>query len=833
MVFLECDGSSLAEEFMKRLVLVGSCGVVFVLAVLGAREGTQPAEEPAAAKLLHALGGLCPRISPDGSTIAFSYQGAIWRMPRTGGTMTRLTDGQGFDIEPAWSPDCKRIAFVNSTNTLGGNLQWIDAETGKPLPLPKNVQVRGTILYDKLEFHPDGRRILGVFRAEGKDWGLAWFDLENGGLTSVTMPPAWGRYALTLDGRWIVYTQTMDAPGQQGGNDGPQANIWKIPAEGGPAKKIVRFPARIHDLCWDKGNRSLLVVSDLGGVHYDLWQVPVSDPLGGMRKLTFGQADEDRPSLSRDGRWLVYTDNRHGPTACVVRDRNAAEEKVLAISRMDFRKPTGTLRLRTHDGETKRPLVARVSLQEEHGKFHAPPGALYRILRDHAHFYCDAAAEWMLPAGKYRLRALRGPEYRPADLRFEIEAGKTSDVDVNLTRWIHQAKAGWYSGENHIHANYGYGAWYNTPQTMLQQCAGEDLNVCNFMIANSDTDGVFDRAFFRGRPDPLSTAETILYWNQEFRSTLWGHMTLVNLRQVVEPVFTGFKDTTNPWDIPTNSDVAERTHWQKGHVNYTHVAQNAAEPFQNPYAGKGLPIDVALGKIDSLDINASYAGTVPIWYRLLNCGFRLPASAGTDCFLNRVYSQLPGGDRVYIHLSGPLNYQEWIAGLKAGRSFVSNGPILAFEIGTKKPGDVIALASPTKLKMQAAVKSQFPLDKAEVVYNGQPVVSLPLTRHNLSASLDQEVLLDKSGWLALRAQGPGHPSSALSSLYAHTSPIYVEVAGAKPSSRDDALFFLAWIDRLSLSLRERNRIPTEALRQHVHGQLEAARAVYASKALKN
>ncbi len=88
---------------------------------------------------------------------------------------------------------------------------------------------------------------------------------------------------------------------------------------------------------------------------------------------------------------------------------------------------------------------------------------------------------------------------------------------------------------------------YNTPGNRRLLRAGEDLNVCNFMVANSDTDGVFDRAFFRGRPEPRSTSETILYWNQEFRRSLGGHMTLVNLKQIVEPVFTGFADTTNPW----------------------------------------------------------------------------------------------------------------------------------------------------------------------------------------------------------------------------------------------------------------------------------------------
>src|SRR5205085_5820372 len=135
------------------------------------------------------------------------------------------------------------------------------------------------------------------------------------------------------------------------------------------------------------------------------------------------------------------------------------------------------------------------------------------------------------------------------------------------------AEKGWYSGENHIHANYGFGPWYTTPPALLRQCRAEGLNVGNFMVANSNGDGGFDRAFFRGQPDPLSTPETILYWNQEFRSTLWGHITLLNLKQVVEPVFTGFKDTTNPWDAPTNADVADRAHWQDGLVNYTHLAR--------------------------------------------------------------------------------------------------------------------------------------------------------------------------------------------------------------------------------------------------------------------
>ncbi|HMC67086.1 MAG TPA: CehA/McbA family metallohydrolase, partial [Gemmataceae bacterium] len=629
------------------------------------------------------------------------------------------------------------------------------------------------------------------------------------------------------DGKSLVYSTTLDKGDQQSGNNGPQADLWKIPADGGPAQKIVRFPSRVHDLCWTADGKRLLVVSELGGAYYDVWHVPLADPLRGMRKLTAGQADEDRPSVSSDGKRLVYSDNRHGATALVVRELATGLEHTVAVERLDYRCPTGRLRLQVKDRDGQKPVAARVALHQEKGKFVAPPGSLYRVLRGIGHFYCDGPTEMTVPEGKYRLRVYRGPEYEPVAKEFAVTQGETLDLTVDLTRWTHAAKSGWYSGENHIHANYGYGQWFNTPESMLLQCAGEDLKVCNFMVANSDTDGVFDRAFFRGRPDPRSTPETILYWNQEFRSTLWGHMTLVNLKQVVEPVFTGFLDTTNPWDIPTNADVADRTHWQKGHVNYTHPVQNPAKPLDTPYSAKALPVDVGLGKIDSLDLNNSYTGTVPIWYRLLNCGFHLPPSAGTDCFLNRIFSQLPGGDRVYVQVQGALTYDAWIDGLRKGRSFVTNGPMLELTLDGQALGDVVKISGPRKLKIAARARSFLPLAKVELVYNGQVAATLSLSKDDRSATFDDLLDLDRSGWIALRASGPGRPDSPAPSLFAHTAPIYVEVADAPVRSRTDALFFLAWIDDLAVLFRTRDRVPNAELRRHVLEQLEAARAVYA------
>jgi WD40-like Beta Propeller Repeat len=816
------------RNWSKHLLALFGTFAAITVALAVTRFERQPGNDAAAVVAIsprRAIGAILPRISPDGKRIAVSYQGSIWMLPVEGGTMTRLTTGAGFDVAPVWSPDGRRIAFVNSGSMYAGRLRVIDAASGADVKLPKPANVAGTIVYQKLEFDRDGTRILGVFRSGGRTFGLSWYDLKTGRLKLAAALKRWSRFALSNSGRRIAYTTTQNVDGQQGGNNGQAVDIW-VTSAGKKPRKITRFPARVHDLCFSADDRSLFLVSELGGVHYDLWRISLTDPVRSRRKLTFGQADEHQPSVSRDGRLLVYTDNRENLTSLVVRSLKSGDERTLRISALDFREPTGRLRLSVLDARTHKPTTARVSIERADGKYFAPLGSLYRVLKSYGHFYCDGAAELPLPAGRYRLKAYRGPEYKVANREFRITAGGTQTMNLSLARWIHNAKRSWYSGENHIHANYGYGEWYNTPDTMRRQCAGEDLNVCNFMVANSDSDGVFDREHFRGRPDIRSTAETILYWNQEFRSTIWGHMTLVNLKQVVEPVFTGFKETTNPWDVPTNSDIADKTHLQDGLVNFTHVAQNPADPYKNPYTGKSIPVDAALGKIDSLDLNGSYTGTVPLWYRLLNCGFRLPASAGTDCFLNRINSRLPGGDRVYVRVPGGLTYAKWIAGLRAGRTFVTNGPMLELTAGGRNIGEVVQLGAAGSVSVKGKAVSQFPLSRVEVIHNGRVVAKGKLSLDRRTCTIDVRIETPTSGWIALRASGRPHPDAATSNLYAHTSPVYVDVKDKPLDARKDAAYFLKWIDRLSLAVRVRDRIPGEKNKQHVRAQLEAARAVY-------
>jgi hypothetical protein len=175
-------------------------------------------------------------------------------------------------------------------------------------------------------------------------------------------------------------------------------------------------------------------------------------------------------------------------------------------------------------------------------------------------------------------------------------------------------------------------------------------------------------------------------------------------------------------------------------------------------------------------------------------------------------------------LTNGLSYDDWIAGQMAGRSFVSNGPMLEFSVDGTELGHTIQLSAPRPVKIKAKVWAQHPLEKLEVIYNGRPAISGKVSPDRLSALIDEDLSLESSGWIALRAVGPAPANHIGSNLGAHTSPIYVEVKDRPLDAADDARFFLGWIDRLETALHKRNRIPAGL--DHVEMQLAAARSVY-------
>ncbi|MEQ1824772.1 MAG: hypothetical protein ABL921_02465 [Pirellula sp.] len=281
--------------------------LVVVCAICG--EGRSRAHDPPTDR--RALGAIMLRFSNDGESIACSYHGAIWKLSRTQGTMTRLSKtGREFDIEPTWSHDGTKIAMIRSTNFQTGPLGLIDSQTGRSIPLPTEV-----IASSKLHFDETDQKVLGVFKQNNEQPRLSWYDIASGQITLAVDETAWPPnftdvlnyrrfiYAASHDGNSMAVVAPADVPGEQSGNQGPQCNVWRVSLQGKAPEKLFSWPARIHELCWTKDDGSFIVATERGGVHHDLWEIPVGS-LDLARKWTFAQADESSPDATADGRWL-------------------------------------------------------------------------------------------------------------------------------------------------------------------------------------------------------------------------------------------------------------------------------------------------------------------------------------------------------------------------------------------------------------------------------------------------------------------------------------------------------------------------------------------------
>ncbi len=104
----------------------------------------------------------------------------------------------------------------------------------------------------------------------------------------------------------------------------------------------------------------------------------------------------------------------------------------------------------------------------------------------------------------------------------------------------------------------------------------------------------------------------------------------------------------------------------------------SGEPSLREYRGaREFPVNVALRNVDYFDLMCIWSDeyfSEQVWYRTLNLGFRVPASAGSDAMTDYWRHPAIGTVRVYVKTGSPLDYGAWIQGLREGRSFVTSGP---------------------------------------------------------------------------------------------------------------------------------------------------------------
>ncbi len=779
--------------------------------------------------------------SPDGSALVYSMGGRLWRQRLGSEEAEQLTAGASYDFQPDWSPDGRSIAY---TSYRGDAMElWLlDLESLEPRPLTANGAVN-------LEprFSPDGDRVAFVSTQFEGRWHIFVMELREGDVRRLTEDhrSALPRYYYSAYDHYLSPTWSPD------GNEllfvSNRGRIWgtggffRMRAKRGAEPREIRYEETTWKARpdWSPDGRRVIYSSYLGRQSHQLWIM--TDEGGDVFPLSYGEHDVTAARWSPDGKKIAYVSNEGGNTSLWVQEIPGGRRHEVRAARRIYRAPTGRLRIRIVDAATGAPVAGRVSVTDAAGRGYAPDDALWhsddgfdRAERpfEYQYFHARGRAELDLPAGDVSVEVMRGTEHRPVLRALKVASGAVTEVEVALERIADLAAEGWWSADLHVHMNYA-GSYRMDPQRLAFQASAEDVRLVENLIVNKEQ-RIPDINYFDGSPDYFAEAGVIINHGQEFHTSVWGHLGLLGLRDhLLLPDYAAYVNTAAASLYPPNAVVLDLAHAQGGVGGYVHPFDSVPDPFdtERPLTHE-IPVDVALGKVDyyeAVGFNVDPFATQSVWYRLLNCGFRIPAGAGTDAMTNYASLRGPVGlNRVYAKTPAPLEHRRFLEALVAGRTFATNGPLLGFALGGREIGDAIELPAGThELEWSASLRSIVPVDHLELVGNGEVVASIPIEPGGRSARVAQKIEVSRSGWYLLRAWNSEatHPVRDFRP-FATTSPIYVTVGGEPTRYADDAAYFVAWIDRLIETARDHDAYNTPEEKSVVLQLLDQARAIY-------
>jgi hypothetical protein len=520
--------------------------------------------------------------------------------------------------------------------------------------------------------------------------------------------------------------------------------------------------------------------------------------------------------------------------------------------------PTGEVSLRVVDPVTGKPIPARVELTDASGNHFAPIDALpvvrecaiaplpqwaslvQEAISHTAHidnlasgtrqFYLDRPLRFALPAGSWRIRASHGIETRLSEASFEVEPGEPITIQLDVERWIDQPARGWYGADDHIHLtrrteeeDARIGRWMQA----------EDLHVANLLqMGTARQFGVTPQRAF-GDAGASRHGTTLLLSGQEHpRTNVFGHTITLGAREAID-LRESYTHYRSFWEEARRlGGIPGYAHWGLG-------------PGRD-----GLAINAPTGLVGFVEVlQFEYPG-YEVWYELLDQGFRISPTAGTDFPCGP--SGVPGRERFYTRVEGPLDRESWLEGIRRGRTFVTNGPMLEFSIDDAKVGDEVVLAEPGTVRIAGVVRfdpARDDVQRLAIVRGGEVIASTETRSAPGQMHLEIEWPVEEAGWFALRADGdkvgeaahepvdaPGWALAlgariangvsfdereaharerALRHSAAHTAPIYLRVEGRpslaeSPAAREHARKALERLDAIEARFAE-ERIEEYAL----------------------
>ena len=781
-------------------------------------------------------GPMSPAWSPDGEWIAFAMAGDIWRVPAAGGTAEQLTRGPWYHFEPDWSPDGSRIVMTVETGR-GLDIAVLELDGGEVTLL-----VEGGGVDVQPAWGPEGRWVYFATAGQG---GMDIFRIElparspgeSGrvrvhGREPVVVGPgsqyqprvsaqgvlAYLAPAPGVTGSGGIWTRTLPEPGDATGAGGGEPVLAR--------SEETAYRARPD---WLPDGSALVYVSDEAGSN-DL--VLIGADGGNPLRLTGGTSHELHPA--RESRWrphrLRLQRKRSHRAAC---DggfggrpeflANAGPERPRAPR--PGRAPAGD-----RGGRKRRPHPQPASPYTARTAVATPPATASTASSPpprHTTSARPATSRLRCPPGTVTIQVRKGLEYRPIYHTIEVTPGDNPELSLQLDRLIEARDFGWYSGDTHIH-DLHQGRYGLTHEDFFNDIASEDLRVA-FALIHMDGTRLMGRwDDLTGRPHPLSTSEHILQYAQEFRG-YFGHVGLAGIDRFVTPLIGGAANTPFAADL-LNADYLDAAREMGGTGGFMHPFSGLVDT-PEAVSFSEIPVDAALGAGDFYDVICFWYDefvNAEMYYRLLNAGFRLAATGGTDNFSDVWRDPGPGASRTYARLEDTLTADAWLEAVRERRTFATNGPLLFLTVDGVEPGGEIRVpeggGGERLVEVEAA--SITPLNTVEILVNGTVVEAFDAADRGERFRVESRVRTDEGGWIAARALGPYHSLVADSYAFAQTSPVWIVAGDQEYRSEEDVRFLLAAAEAFRGRVVARDRWATTADREHFLARVDAAIEVY-------
>jgi len=420
------------------------------------------------------------------------------------------------------------------------------------------------------------------------------------------------------------------------------------------------------------------------------------------------------------------------------------------------------------------PLVQDNFYRNRIWRMRSLPKTLEVTIRGMSHvILLEGRASFDVPAwNEYRLDAYHGFFYTPAVADFALAPNERKTVTLKVYPMAPGRQDKWISADDHVHLTRAQ----EDDDVFLRWMQAEDLNVANDLEGQRQQH--FGMQYAWGRDGEGRRPGYSIRSGHETRSDFYGHVLVLGGRELIRPLGIGDMYGNAPEAYPYPAVTFEQGRKVGGLVGFAH--------FHGSREHSTLLMDLALNHLDFVEVMQYALIKMKPWYKalgwyeLLNAGFRVVGTAGSD-FPDPTDHFLPwpralpllGPERTLVKAQpGESAWDAWAQGILRGTAVVTNGPLLEFEMHGKEPGAVISWTGASfSVEGLATVVFHKPIQKLEIICNGKVVASRLGDGRQTEISLPFRFPIQESSWVAARAQGPSLQPDL--EIWAHTNPVYV------------------------------------------------------------